>query len=29
MSVAIIEGDCLEEMAKMEANSVDAIVTDP
>jgi len=25
----IIHGDCLEEMAKMEAESVDAIVTDP
>lgn len=25
----IIHGDCLEEMAKMDAESVDAIVTDP
>ncbi len=25
----IIQGDCLEQMAKLEANSVDAIVTDP
>ena len=25
----VIQGDCLEEMAKMEANSIDFIVTDP
>jgi DNA modification methylase len=29
MSVDIIVGDCVEEMARMEENSVDAIVTDP
>ena len=25
----VIQGDCVEEMANMDANSVDAIVTDP
>jgi DNA modification methylase len=29
MSVTILEGDCIEEMAKTDENSVDAIVTDP
>jgi len=29
MSVRIIQGDCMIELAKLEANSVDSVVTDP
>ena len=29
MTVQIIQGDCLIEMPKLSANSMDAIVTDP
>ena len=29
MSYKIIEGDCIEQMSKLEANSIDSIVTDP
>ena len=29
MSTTIIHGDCLEELKKLEDNSVDAVVTDP
>ena len=29
MSTTIIHGDCLEELKKLDDNSVDAVVTDP
>ena len=29
MTITLINGDCLVEMAKLEANSVDSIITDP